>query len=320
MKTFFAKFLTLLIFFGAVSMTSYAQFDLKKVKSKVVEKEKKIDDIKKTKSNQVQTETTTETNTETDADADADENATASDQEILDKAGLLLSYIIDYRLHLGNDPVPDAKRFYDKCKETDYLNYKKSLEAVMAKSPELKAKAEEPYGAFTRLSKDYEQFISISNEGYITEINRVIEEGYADKAAKRTDKASQRARAAVICADALLLIAPDNTNFQTIKKDAQALFDAMNKELALTVYTSAYHGENVEKFVFSKSPIVIKSENPANMTDAFVAGDYIYGMAYLSDKINALAFNSEVRLVIYVDGTNKYSRKFSLFLKRFNCI
>ena len=392
MKTFFTKHLALLVIFGVISITSFAQIGLKQIKDKVVKTDEKIDDIipdKITNTENVDGNISSDNQSPCDytansgqnviddlennlrlannyldekeydlaerrieyldrdisdiksncpnfdvapyeeqiaefktklnhaqTEAEANEISAANDQEILDKAGLLLSYITDYSLHLGNDPVFAAKQFYDKCKETDYLNYRKSLDAVMAKSPELKAKAEEPYGADTRLNKDYEQFISSANESYIPEINRVIEEGYAEKAAKRMDNARQKAQAVVICSDALLLIAPDNVDFQTLKKDAQVLLDAINKELALTVYTSTYHGENVEKFVFSKSPIVIKSENPANMTNAFVAGDYIYAMAYLTDKINAIAYNSDVRLVIYVDGSNKYSRKFSLYSQK----
>lgn len=250
------------------------------------------------------------------AETEKKEEAAASEEEMSDKATLLLSYVKDYRLHLSNTPVADAQRFYDKCKETDYLNFKKNLDAAMAKNPDFKAKAEEPYGASTRLNKDYEEFISSANEAYIPEINRAIETGYSQKAAKNMDNARQRAQAAVICADALLLIAPDNVDFQAVKKDAKALLSTINKDLALTVYTSEFHGENVEKFVFSKKPIVLKSENPASMTNSFVAGDYIYAMAYLSDKINTLAFNSDVRLFIYVDGTNKYNRRISLRYKK----
>ncbi|HPX76304.1 MAG TPA: hypothetical protein PLW77_06970 [Bacteroidales bacterium] len=391
MKTFFTKFLPLLIFCGIISITSFAQIDLNKLKNKAVDKGKEMTDNKNKKVPPVKKESTvTNPKTECDytersggtpsliklqdilkacdayleageyhmtetkflyietyiadiktncpqfeiapyeeryatikrdvatgkAEADKEAEAAASEEEMSDKATLLLSYITDYRLHLSNTPVADAQRFYDKCKETDYLNFKKSFDAAMAKNPDFKAQAEEPYGASTRLNKDYEEFIASANEAYIPEINRAIEEGYSQKAAKNMDVARQKAQAAVICADALLLIAPDNVDFQAIQKDAKALFSTMNKELALTVYTSEFHGENVEKFVFSKKPIVLKSENPANMTSAFAAGDYIYGMAYLSDKINALAFNSDVRLFIYVDGANKYNRRISLRYKK----
>lgn len=251
------------------------------------------------------------------AEANVAAESSESDQKVLSNANFILSYITDYRLELGNYPVSSAQSFYDKCKESDYLNYKKNLEAIMARNPEVKAQAEkEPYGGYVKLNKDYAEFLETSSKRYIPVINRLIEEVYADKAAKRMNDARDKAQACIICADGLLLIAPDNVDFKAIKKDAKAAFDVVNKELALTVYTSLYHGENVRKFVFSKKPIVLKSENPANMTNTFVAGDYIYSMSYLADKVNTLAYNSDVRLEIYVDGAQKFTREFSLYNKK----
>ena len=290
MKTFFTKFLPLLIFCGIISITSFAQIDLNKLKNKAVDKGKEMTDNKNKKVPPVKKESTvTNPKTECDytersggtpsliklqdilkacdayleageyhmtetkflyietyiadiktncpqfeiapyeeryatikrdvatgkAEADKEAEAAASEEEMSDKATLLLSYITDYRLHLSNTPVADAQRFYDKCKETDYLNFKKSFDVAMAKIL-IWAQAEEPYGASTVLNKDYEEFIASANELYIPEINRAIEEVVFTKS--KTWCCKTKAHVLVIGADVLLLIAPDNVDFRYSKR------------------------------------------------------------------------------------------------------
>ena len=239
-----------------------------------------------------------------------------NDQAILDKADMLLSSVNDNTFRLYNE-IADAQAFYNKCKDCDYLNFKKKLEDAMARNPEIKEKAEkEPYGAAVSLKKGYQAFLNNAKDIIIPEVNQKIEGAYSEKAAKHLKEALNKAEAAFITSNGLLLIAPDNVDFLTLQKDAKAAMDAVKKDLGGTVYTSAFHGENVGKIVFSKSPVVIKSENPAAMTNTFVAGDYIYCAAYLSDKINTLAYNSDVSIEITVDNVRKYSRKFSLYYKK----
>ena len=62
-------------------------------------------------------------------------------------------------------------------------------------------------------------------------------------------------------------------------------------------FTSDFHKKNAGKVLFSKKPIVIGKEDPAQFTDTFSSTDRIYGMAYL-DAVMGKDLNVDNRMNI----------------------
>lgn len=75
--------------------------------------------------------------------------------------------------------------------------------------------------------------------------------------------------------------------------------------------TSEFHRANVGKILFSKTPIVIGKENPAQFTTQFTANDKIYAVAYLNGSLKKLIGKSTEASGIYtymVDNEPSSSR------------
>lgn len=207
----------------------------------------------------------------------------------------------------------EAQKLYDECVKLDYPKKKKQLDDLLAADADLKAKANEEYGGYTAMMKSYMKFEESVNTFLVKEIDRAIEEAYAQKAKGKNNlnNAQETAEAGLLTAQAILLVIPDHAQTLKLQKDVQTILDAIDKELGGSVYTSAIHKKNVGKIVFSKSPIVIKAEKEDGFTSNFTGNDYIYAMAYLKGPLEALAYNWECTVKIYVDGDEKKSRSFT---------
>jgi hypothetical protein len=92
------------------------------------------------------------------------------------------------------------------------------------------------------------------------------------------------------------------------EKEANVLIEEFKTKIAAKFYTSKFHGENAQKVVFSKKPILIKAENPSDINNEFTAGDNIYAMGYFEiDLASECTPKPEYTLAIYIDREQSYT-------------
>lgn len=82
------------------------------------------------------------------------------------------------------------------------------------------------------------------------------------------------------------------------------VYDRVKSEFKQKIYTSDFHDANAGKVVFSKSPILIRQENPDAMTNTFKAGDDIYMCGYLNQKLGNLS-NDAYSIFMFFDGKDE---------------
>jgi hypothetical protein len=210
----------------------------------------------------------------------------------------------------------ESTEFYNKCKKIDYPVRKPRIEKYAQEIPDFSRENSSEKTKVERFLKEFPQKLEqLFNDFISGEINLSIENAYSLKSKGKSglSEALAAAEAGLLVADAILLIVPDHSKCLQLKKDAKTVYDKIDSEFGTSVYTSKFHKENVGKLLLSKSPIIIKQENPGAITDKFKASDYIYGMFYLKGTFKELTRES-YKLIqkIEVDGVEKISRYFVL--------
>jgi len=127
--------------------------------------------------------------------------------------------------------------------------------------------------------------------------------------AKTLGNAFDKAKGVKLVAEAVLLVNPKSGSGKKYTEIITPIYDEIVKSYSTKIWTSAFHGENANKIVFSKSPIIIKKENPSAITDNFTAEDNIYAMIYLNDFLKN-ATNLKFSVLLYVDGNDNSSASF----------
>lgn len=118
--------------------------------------------------------------------------------------------------------------------------------------------------------------------------NQLIEKAYQLKARSPKEAISQLEEASTLSGAALRSL-PDYQPAQALKQDVDKALASIGGSYYAGVYTSPFHKQNAGKVLFSKSPIIIGKENPAQFTTQFAATDKIYAVAYLKGSIKDLA-------------------------------
>lgn len=129
---------------------------------------------------------------------------------------------------------------------------------------------------------DYENYITYS--GILTYANKLAERSYELSKQKNTPKAVEAAENAKGYCNGVLALSP---NYQEAKT-ALAFADKAYNNASASVgqgLSGNFHKSNVNKIVFSKKPLVIGSENTADVSTTFRSNDEIYGTIYFSDKM-----------------------------------
>jgi len=210
----------------------------------------------------------------------------------------------------------DAQSFYNQCKKIDYLNKKKEIEKLGEKFPSYKKDGAERASEYKALTVDFPKHVEeLLTQYYANVINNAIEEAYSLKAKGKSSLKSSfdSAQIALLLANGIMLIIPENEDIIRLQKDALATFEAIKKEYGVGIYTSEFHEKNVGKIVFSKSMIEIKKEKPEAIINKFVAGDYIYGIIYYNGTFSDETKNyNQATTVIYIDGNRKIDFPFKL--------
>ncbi len=286
-----------------------AQFDTGSLKRKAI-KALKGGDEKKTE------ESTEETSGDENASADQVTNSASSVNaaEVIRDGRYALEGLSNMR------SVPqglyakkkEAQNFYDKCKHADYPNLRKKITQAVAADPSVLER--EQYAYDEVMTEFPKHFASLTKEYFISEINNSIEVAYAEKAkgASRAGTALDAAEAALLVADGVLLVTPDNAEVQAVRTDAQATVASMGAAHE-AVYSGAFHKDHAGQFVFSSKPITAGSENPASMSTTFTANDDIYGMMYFKSSFKEITDGYSYGWTkLFVDGNEKASYDFKL--------
>ena len=83
------------------------------------------------------------------------------------------------------------------------------------------------------------------------------------------DDAMNISNAALITANACMILYPDNKEIFNLQETASKHFQSISKEYAAKTYTSDIHAQNAGKIVFSTDIIKIGSENVASFKNSF---------------------------------------------------
>ena len=118
-------------------------------------------------------------------------------------------------------------------------------------------------------------------------INNYIEEAYKHRMSDLPEAASN-IKTAYKLAQAVTLILPDNDDAQSLLSETKKAYNDIYPGYEDIIYTSDFHRKNAGKILFSKTPIVIGSEDPNQFTTKFSATDNIYAIAYLDGTIKQL--------------------------------
>lgn len=218
----------------------------------------------------------------------------------------LIYYLTDkngskYKL-LGNW---ESQYYFDANGCANYLNTAREFNAdeVKAKIAEGKKRWPDVFGAETHwVNTELVPFLNeMDSEGgakLTPKVDEIINNSVRMAGEGQTDQALAELQKADNLAEGLALVS---------KAQAKPLQDkvaAQRSKLTASLqqyYTSEFHAKNAGKVVFSKSPILIKQENPGAITNSFAAGDKIFAMAYLNGKLSN--YDKEDFLVHYsVDG------------------
>ncbi|MBE0644895.1 MAG: hypothetical protein IH600_12495 [Bacteroidetes bacterium] len=285
-----------------------AQFDVGSLKKKAEKAAKSVSGDKEQK-------------TEQEADGDSDMPSAVSSDAVSGNASDVIRdarYAIEplgsmRSVHQGMfSKKNEAQNFYDKCKKADYENLRAKVKAAVAADPS--AMERDQYGYDEVMVTFPEHFAGLTKEYLIPEINNAIEVAYAEKGkgASHAGAALEAAESAVLVADGILLVTPNNTEVQTLRGDAQSAAASMGAAHD-AVYASGFNKEHAGEIVFSSQPVVVGSENASALKTTFTANDDIYGMMYFKGTFKEITGGSSYAWTkLFVDGNEKASYDFKL--------
>lgn len=299
-----------MLFVCATSIAT-AQFDLEKVKKKAKEVlSKDSEDEKKEEKKTAEPEQQKKRMSWEEEQAKHEKG-----QELLKEADFAVRPLANIRSVYSGMLAEkrEAQQFNEKCKKADYQNWRVKIAQVVQEDPELKEIEEYRYNEL--MHNFPKHFAQLTDEYLIKEINNAIEVAYAEKAkgAARAGAAREAAEAALLTAEGVLMVTPDNVRVQELRDDARAAAESMGASFAAAVYSGPFHQEHVGKIVFSSSPITAGQENAAAITSSFNAGDRIYGMMYFDGTYKEVTGGSRIAYTkMLVDGNEMVSYNFKL--------
>ncbi len=208
----------------------------------------------------------------------------------------------------------DAERYFESCKELSYGETVKKVKEALAKHPGLRTDNEisdHVEQLLTKFPKEYDEFV---RSFLIGEINATIEKAYVEKkkGAGAIGAATEAADIALMLANGVLLSFPDQPQALRIRKDAEAIVGAVERDLGSKVYAGAFHKQNAGKVVYSRKPLVAGQEDAAAVAKTFSLADTVYATAYFKGTIAEMADgahsgDTEMQMTIFLDGNEMTS-------------
>lgn len=235
-------------------------------------------------------------------------------EEVIEKAARAMRPLLDMRsVYKGMlSQRSNAQEFYNNCRDADYATQRSRVTQAVALKPDARSRNESSFDAvMVRFPAHFEKLVK---EQLIPEINNAIETAYAEKAkgATRTGAALDAAESALLVADGILLVTPDDDKVKKLRGDAQKAAASMGAAKE-AVFTSAFGKTNAGRIVFSSSPIVAGSEQPGAMRTSFTTRDNIYGMMYFKGTFKEVTGGSGYGWTkLFVDDNEKASYDFKL--------
>ncbi|MBN1449020.1 MAG: hypothetical protein JXA28_13905 [Bacteroidetes bacterium] len=291
----------------------HAQIDLGKIKNKAerVVKEATEEADEQDQTNQQERRPTTVPLTEPSAAATTGEDP----EEMLRAAHRAVRPLMDIRsVYPGMlAQKNEAQNFHDQCKTAEYANNRTKAERAVQLDPDLNRR--EPTMIADITEKFLPHFNGLVTDYIIKEINGAIELAYAEKAkgANHAGAARDAAEAALLTAEGVLLVTPDNGQVQALRDDAKAAAESMGASFAAAVYTGEFHVQHVGEIVFAGDPITPGKEQSASIRNAFTASDNIYGMMYFKGTFSEATHGGNVaHTILLVDGNEMARYAFKL--------
>ena len=199
------------------------------------------------------------------------------------------------------DDYKSAKIFSDNVNSLNYQKLIVDLNEIGEETPSIKNKNLH-YKNIQSLGQDFEKGV----DDFFIKIKPLMNKSGTAKNEKKLKLANEYAQAADLLAQGVLQMLPNNETAKNKKAETEKYFNQIEAEYSASVFTSKLHKENIEKILFSKSPIEIKKENADQFTNQFTANDKIYAMAYLNGSIKGLAngrlYGDKLRCDVYLDG------------------
>jgi hypothetical protein len=235
-------------------------------------------------------------------------------EEVIEKAARALRPLLDMRsVYKGMlSQRSNAQEFYNNCRDADYATQRSRVTQAVALKPDARSRNESSFDAvMVRFPAHFEKLVK---EQLIPEINNAIETAYAEKTkgTTRAGAALDAAESALLVADGILLVTPDDEKVKKLRGDAQKAAASMGAAKE-AVFTSAFGKTNAGRIVFSSSPITAGSEQPAAMRTSFTTRDNIYGMMYFKGTFKEVTGGSGYGWTkLFVDDNEKASYDFKL--------
>jgi len=135
------------------------------------------------------------------------------------------------------------------------------------------------------------------------EINNSIDKGLIQMQQKNSYAAITELDKAQGIVDVCLMFAPElDAKVKPFSDEIATNLVPLKNSYHSKIFANDFHKNNACKIVFSKQPIVIGQENPANFTNSFTANDKIYAMVYLPATIKEVSEGSPAMYYIVWDG------------------
>ncbi len=201
--------------------------------------------------------------------------------------------------------LDEATIFYNNAKDIDFINVAPDVIAISEKYPDEFQPDYEMGGYLEDFTVEFPEWLSEQREFLKNEINNAMMEGNNLKARHINflGDAMDMANAAVVTADACLILFPGDEEFFKLRETANKNYQGIAKEFAAANYTSDIHAKYAEKIVFSTNPIEIKAENETAFKNSFSNTETIYGMMYLKNNLSAIQGAGYITTRIFANGT-----------------
>jgi len=198
----------------------------------------------------------------------------------------------------------EANTFYNNAKDIDFINKAPDVIAISEKYPDEFQPDYEMEGYLKDFTVKFPEWLSEQREFLKNEINNAMMEGNNLKARSSNflEDAMNMANAAVVTADACLILFPGDEEFFKLQATAKENYKKISQEFAAATYTSDIHAKYAGQIVFSTNPIEIKAENEGSFKTSFSNTETVYAMVYLKNNLSAIQGAGYITTRIFANG------------------
>ena len=233
-------------------------------------------------------------------------------EQLITSKSWKLTNLIDDKLGSGAGWVHSYYNTSNYLKEATEIDYPSLLKITT--EGDIKFKGHNLDYKVQAVKEFGEKYLTFYNETLHSVINGLIEGAYENKT-KNAQEAIKYAAQAKELSDAALLILPNDVGVKSLNQDATTTYENVVGAVLANVYASDFHEEHAGEIVFFTKKPSIKAENTSTVNANYIAGEYIYAVAYLKGSFKDLtkATNTiQVTIKIFVDGNEKASHLFAM--------